>query len=118
MRKIITAALLLVLVGCSSRPTSEWVVQLKAKDGAARLHAIHALSERPGEAAMVVPALSEALKDRDPFVRRDAALALARLGPAARDARPALEPLLKDPSPHVRRAAAAALSPDASTIRR
>lgn len=110
MRKIGAIALLAALAGCSSRPTSEWVAQLQTADGAHRLHAIHALGERPAEAATVVPALSAALKDGDPFIRRDAALALARIGPEARAALPALQPLLKDRNQHVRKAATEAVS--------
>jgi HEAT repeat protein len=109
MRKFAITALLLVLAGCSGRPTGDLVAQLKTKDGAERLHAIRALSERPAEAATVVPALSAALRDRDPFIRRDAALALGRMGPEARDALPALRPLLKDRNQRVRKAAADAV---------
>jgi HEAT repeat protein len=110
MRKLLVVPLLLLLAGCSSRPTNDWVNQLSAKDGSERLHAIRALGERPGEAAVVVPALCEVLKDHDPFIRRDAAHALARLGPEARAALPALQPLLKDRNQHVRRAAAEAVA--------
>jgi HEAT repeat protein len=109
MRKITIAGLALLLAGCSGRSTNEWVAQLKAKDGADRLHAIRALSERPRDAEVVVPALSEALRDSDPFIRRDAAQALAKLGADARAAVPALRPLLKDRNQQVRRAASQAL---------
>jgi HEAT repeat protein len=105
----IVPIVLVLLAGCGARPTQECVDQLKAKDAAQRLHAIRALGERPAEAAVVVPALSEALKDADPFVRRDAALALARLGPEARPALVALRPLLNDRNQGVRKAAADAL---------
>jgi HEAT repeat protein len=101
---------LMLVAGCGSRPTSDWVEQLKAKDGVQRLHAIRALSERPDEAVVVVPALSEALRDSDPFIRRDAALALAKLGADARPALPALRPLLKDRNHGVRKAATEALN--------
>jgi HEAT repeat protein len=100
---------LVLLAGCSNKSTTEWVDQVKAQDSAERLHAIRALGERPTEAAVVVPALSAALKDRDPFVRRDAAHALAKLGPEARPALPALRPLLKDRNHGVRKAATEAL---------
>src|SRR5438270_14025577 len=109
MRKASVAVLLAVPAGCSNRPTSEWVGELKAADGTQRLHAIRALSERPAEAATVVPALSAVLKDTDPFVRRHAALALAQFGAEARGALPARQPLLRDRNPHVRKAAAAAV---------
>jgi HEAT repeat protein len=105
MRKLAIGSVVLLLAGCTSRPTGDWVEQLKAKDGSERLHAIHALSQRPGEADVIVPALSAVLKDSDPFVRRDAALALAKLGPDARAALPGLQPLLKDRNQQVRKAA-------------
>jgi HEAT repeat protein len=109
MRNIAIILLVAALAGCSNRPTHEWVAQMNAPEGAQRLHAIRALGERPAEAATVVPALSAALKDRDPFIRRDAALALARLGPEARAALPALQPLLRDRNQHVRKAASDAV---------
>ncbi len=110
MRQIsIVSVVLLLVAGCGGRPTSEWVDRLKAKDSADRLHAIRALSERPAEAAVVVPALTDALKDVDPFIRRDAACALAKLGPGARPAVQALRPLLKDRNHGVRKAATEAL---------
>jgi HEAT repeat protein len=108
MRKILVAALVLLAAGCS-RSTDELVGKLKAKDTADRLHAIEALSHRPGEADRIVPALSEALKDTDPFIRRNAAQGLARLGPGARPASPALRLLLKDRNKQVRKAAEQAL---------
>jgi HEAT repeat protein len=105
MRNATIAFGVLTLVGCTGRPTNEWVDQLKAVDSKDRIHAIRALSERPADAETVVPALSDSLKDRDPFIRRDAAQALAKLGPNARAALPALRPLLKDKNHQVRRAA-------------
>jgi HEAT repeat protein len=109
MRKAAVITLLIFLGGCSGRSTGDWVEQLNSKDGAQRLHAIRALSDRPADAAVVVPALSEALKDNDPFIRRDAAQALAKLGPSARAAVPALQPLLRDRNQHVRKAVSEAL---------
>ncbi len=108
MRKLTLCLLPFFLVGCS-RPTGEWVDQLKAPDSAQRLHAIRALGDRPHDAPVVVPALSEALKDKDAFVRRDAAHALARIGPQAQAAIPALRPLLRDRNAGVRKAAEEAI---------
>jgi len=66
-----------------------------------------------------VPALAEALRDRDVFVRRDAALALGRLGPEAQQAVPYLVPVLRDRDRAVRKASAQALKkidPQAATL--
>jgi HEAT repeat protein len=108
MKKLPLLALMLLVAGCS-RTTSDLVEQLKAKEGADRLRAIHALADRPGDSETVVPALSKTLKDHDPFVRRDAAIALGKLGPAAASAKPALSDLLKDRNQGVKKAATEAL---------
>jgi HEAT repeat protein len=109
MKRLPWLALAILLAGCSSRSTEDWVAQLKAKDGADRLHAIRALGDRPADAHVAVPALKDTLGDHDPFVRRDAAIALGKLGPAAQPAAPALRGLLKDRNHGVRKAATEAL---------
>jgi HEAT repeat protein len=108
MRKLVLVCLGAFLPGCGA-PTAQWVEQLGAKDSAVRLRAVKSLGERTGEADVVVPALSSALADADPFVRREAARALGGFGSAARPALPALRRLLNDPKRDVRRAAASAV---------
>jgi HEAT repeat protein len=95
--------------GCGGPSTAEWIAQLQAPESSQRIHAVRALAARTGEAEAAVPALTEALQDRDAFVRRDAASALGGFGPEAREALPALRRLLRDPNAGVRRAAAGAL---------
>jgi HEAT repeat protein len=58
----------------------------------------------------VVPALIEALKDKDGDVRRSAALGLGSFGEEARDAVPALQAAQRDNDARVREAARIALS--------
>jgi HEAT repeat protein len=86
------------------KTVSQWVEALK--DKRLRFGAANALV-RIGPAA--VPALIEALKDKDRNVRRAAALALGKIGPATKDAVPALIEALKDKESYVRSAAAWAL---------
>src|SRR5262249_34065404 len=69
------------------------------------------------KAQTAVPALSEALQDRDSRVRRLSSLALARLGPGARSAVPALIQVLADEDKSGRAAVVSALArigPDAA----
>ncbi len=109
MRRFLLVALAVGLCGCGGKSTGDLVEQLHARDSSQRLHAIRDLEARTSETEVVVPALSEALRDQDVFVRRDAALALGRLGPGASDAVPYLLPALKDRDRAVRKAAAQAL---------
>ena len=109
MNQLLLLTLGIGFCGCGARSTAEWIDQLHAKDSAERLHAVQALARRPGEAAVVVPALAEALTDEDTFVRRDAAKALGAFGPAAKPALPALLVSLRDKHAAVRKAVADAL---------
>jgi len=70
--------------------------KLKAPDPLTRLKAVRTLPERKADAAQVVPALIEALKDEDAEVRRGAAFGLGSFGEQARDATPALRAALRD----------------------
>jgi HEAT repeat protein len=72
------------------------------------LQAIRVLAESES-ADMVVPVMTDALKDSDYYVRRDAARALRKFRDEARPAVPALLVAVKDKEPSVRRAAADAL---------
>ncbi len=64
------------------------MTQLKDKDAQNRRAAAKGLAEAGPDAKPAVPALIDALKDKD--VRTDAAVALGDIGPAAKDA---VEPL-------------------------
>ena len=77
------------------------------------------LGPRTGEAAAIVPALTDRLQhDDDLYVRRDSANALGGFGPAAKPAWTALvEAARKDREPRVRKVAVTALKkidPDAA----
>lgn len=100
---------LLLCAGGCGKSTADWAEQLRAPDPKLRLHAVHALQERVGERATVLPALTAALKDEDHYVRRDAARALEQFEPPATEAVPELVTLLKDKEISVRRAAGRAL---------
>jgi HEAT repeat protein len=75
----------------------EWsATNLSAQCGAyERVQAALLLAELGPEATAAVPALTRALKDRDPLIREAAASALARIGPAAKEAAPDLITLLE-----------------------
>ena len=98
-----------LLFGCARTPTAELVGQLKDKESAQRIRAIKELEQRDRDASVVVPALTDCLRDTDPFVRRDAAQALGRFGQDGKTAAPALVVALRDKTPKVRAAAAEAL---------
>jgi len=100
--------LLLTSIGCA-QPTSQWLEQTKADDPAKRLQAVHVLQEKRSEAATVVPALIESLKDTNTYVRRDAARALGLFGPDAHGAITPLIERLRDQEPSVRKAAGQSL---------
>ncbi len=106
-------ALLLVLLacgGCGKGSTAHWIGQLQATDSRTRVRAIHTLQERKEDAAEIVPALTEMLKDENIYVRRDAARALGTFGTEAKSAIDALQIVLRDREPSVRKAAGLALS--------
>jgi HEAT repeat protein len=88
------------------KPVSAWVNALKAKDPKARAHAAYALGVIGPAATAAVPALSDALKDRDEDVRHWAAEALGRIGAVAV---PVLIDALKDNDKSLRLEAATAL---------
>jgi HEAT repeat protein len=109
MKKLVLLGVVVLLAGCGGKPTSALLEQLRSRESAQRLRAIKALERKRSEAAVVVPALAQALADEDAFVRRDAARALGRFGTDGREAVPALVPLLRDRNAGVRKAAAGAL---------
>jgi HEAT repeat protein len=109
-RRLALAAALLAAAGCGrGKTTQDWVAQMKDSDSAQRLRAVKAVAGSRSEAALVVPALAEALRDPNAFVRRDAAEALKKIGPEARPAVPAIVATLRDRNRTVRKAAVEAL---------
>ncbi len=115
MRRILLLALMLLTAGCA-RSTEHWLGQLKDADVVKRRQAVRELAQRTSDAQRVVPALTEALRDENPYVRHDAATMLGLFGSQARSAVTALEAARKDRDANVRRAAAAAIkqiAPDA-----
>ena len=108
LRLLCPCCLALCGVGCS-KSTMHWIEQAKSDDPAQRLRAIHELQGRTSEPDAVVPALIDALQDKNNYVRRDAARALAAFGENAKGAVPALTARLRDDEPSVRKAAAQSL---------
>ena len=76
---------------------------------AVRLSAARVLGTLTSSADVAVPALIEALQERDGGVRLTAAASLGRFGTAAASAVPALQAALNDPNPQVRTNAAQTL---------
>jgi HEAT repeat protein len=102
---------LLVCAGCGkTRSTDELIGDLKSAPAGDRIKAVRLLPQRKGDAAKIVPALMESLKDKDGDVRWSAAIGLGHLGQQAKDAIPALQAAQRDRDPRVREAAGVALS--------
>jgi HEAT repeat protein len=102
---------LLACAGCSrKKSTEELVADLKGTQERDRIIAVRLLPQRRGDAARVVPALMEALKDRDADIRWSSAIGLGYFGDQARDAIPALQAAQHDRDARVREAAGVALS--------
>jgi HEAT repeat protein len=74
------------------------LADIMVKDGSrrVRIEAALALMKMCPASRAAVPALAQALTDKEPLVRMDAAIALVRLGPEARPAVPALAQALRD----------------------
>ena len=66
------------------------ITQLKSRDAHVRMGATRGRGPKRDDAKAVIPALADALSDREEVIRVDAALALANFGPAAKSAIPAL----------------------------
>jgi HEAT repeat protein len=114
MRVRAYCVLLLALLACAgcgkTKSTTELLADLKGPDERDRIIAVRALPQRKGDAAQVVPALIEALKDKDAGVRQDAAIGLGAFGELAKDAIPALQAAQHDRDVRVRNAAGVALA--------
>jgi vesicle coat complex subunit len=112
-RLTIHACLLLLLLfcGCSrEKSTNELLQDLKSQQDRDKITAVRLLPGHEGDAAKIIPALIESLKDKDGDVRRSAALGLGNFGDKAKEAIPALQALQKDHDVRVRESAALALS--------
>ena len=109
MRLLIMMTGIVLLAGCGSPSTDEWLGQLKDAEVVKRRQALRELAGRTAEAQRIVPAVREALRDENAYVRHDAAMVLGKFGPDAREAVPALTLALKDKDQSVRKAAGSAL---------
>jgi hypothetical protein len=109
--RLVLLVCMLACGGCG-KSTDELITDLKSPEaqGRDRTIAVRTLAGRTRDAAKVVPALIEALKDKDDDIRRSAALGLGSFGEQARDAIPALQAAQHDPDVRVREAARIALS--------
>jgi hypothetical protein len=110
-----TALVLLVcLLGCSGcgkkKSTDQLIEDLRSHQEKERLIAVRLLPQRSGDAAKVVPALIEALKDSEGDIRCSAAIGLGYFGEEAKAAIPALQTAQADRDARVREAAGVALS--------
>ena len=106
----LVAPLVLLLAGCGHRepvvahgkPVDYWLQELGNADAHRRLKAVGALGDVGTADRRAIPALADAVKDRDAGVRDGAVLALLNIGPDARTAVPALKEAANDPDPTVR----------------
>jgi vesicle coat complex subunit len=103
---------LLACGGCSKqKSTDELITDLKTGNEKERIIAVRTPTRGgKGDAATVVPALIEALRDGSQEVRRSAAIRLGLFGEQAKDAIPALKERLHDGDARVREAATRALT--------
>jgi HEAT repeat protein len=78
--------------GCGKgKSTAQLLEDLAGAEERDRLIAVRLLPERKEDAARIVPALIEALKDKGGDIRLSAAIGLGLFGEQARDAIPALQ---------------------------
>ncbi len=109
--RLLFALLLLPWCGCGKgKSTGDLLADLNSGQERERIAAVRLLPDRKKDAAHVVPALMESLKDKDSDVRRGAALGLGSFADAAEQAIPALQAARTDPDARVREAATIALS--------
>jgi HEAT repeat protein len=103
---------LLVCGGCGKKKsTDDLIADLKSSEEKDRIIAVRLLPQRKGDATpQIVPALTEALKDKHGDVRWSAAIGLGSFGEQAKDAIPALQAAQRDRDARVREAAGVALS--------
>ncbi|HLN30186.1 MAG TPA: HEAT repeat domain-containing protein [Gemmataceae bacterium] len=100
---------LLACGGCGKKSTDELIANLKSPQEGERITAVRLLQQRTGDAAKVVPALTEALKSKEGDIRWSAAIGLGYFGEQAEEAIPALQAAKTDRDARVREAAGVAL---------
>jgi HEAT repeat protein len=109
--RLVLLLCLLVCGGCGQKKsTDELLDDLKGTQERDRLIAVRLLQHRQEDAARVVPALIEAVKNKAVDVRWSAAIGLGYFGEQAKDAIPALQAAQSDRDARVREAARVALS--------
>lgn len=102
---------LLACGGCGKKKSTDQLIEdLKSGQEKDRLIAVRLLPQRKGDAAQVVPALIEALKDKEGDIRVSAAIGLGYFGEQAKDAIPALQTAQHDRDARFSEAAGVALS--------
>jgi HEAT repeat protein len=111
-RASLVTCVCLLACGCGKqqKSTTELLGDLKGADEGGRLIAVRLLPERKGDAAQVIPALIDALKDNKTDIRLSAAIGLGQFGDQAKDAIPALQAAEHDHDARVREAAGKAIS--------
>lgn len=113
MRRGTGVVLLLFLLACGcgkKKSTDELIQDLKSDQEGDRIKAVRLLQSRKGDAAKVIPAMIESLKDTEGDVRWGAAIGLGYYGEQAKEAIPALQAAQRDKDARVREAAGVALS--------
>jgi HEAT repeat protein len=109
--RFVVLVCLLACVGCGQKKSTDQLIEdLKSPQEGERLIAVRLLPERRGDAAQVVPALIEALKDKHGDIRLSAAIGLGSFGEQAKAAIPALQAAQSDRDARVHNAAGVALS--------
>ena len=114
MRRCHSAVLLACLLTCSGcgsgKSTDDLIRDLNSGQEGERIKAARLLAAHKRDANKVVPALMDALKDKDGDVRWSAAIGLGYFGEEAQAAVPALQAVAHDSDARVREAAGVALS--------
>ena len=114
MRVQIGFVFLVCLLGCAGcskeKSTDELIGDLKSSQERDRLIAVRLLPQHKRDATQIVPALIEALKDKEGDIRVSAAIGLGLFGDQAKAAIPALQAAQRDRDARVREAAGVALS--------
>ena len=103
---------MLASTGCGKKKTTDELIEdLKSSDEKDRIAAARLLTSKKEDAAKVVPALIEALKDKEGDVRRSVVTGLGMFGEDAKGAIPALKAIqVDDKDARIRSAASAALA--------